>query len=502
MTESKKKSSWISWVVVAAIYVVLVIYLMMYMRNECRDNAREAVYDNLLTRVSVWGETIERDVKHSNECGGIVLNTIEEDGLDIFSPEVVKLIHRMKENTTYFRVCIVDTNDKMVDDNGEECDITPYKFYLNGKETKEQRVLLLNSDDAGNNKVVVTTYPLKTGFLMFFLEVDDVVNTFETVDFEKTSFGVLIRKDGTVLKTFKKFADSNSKFITGTNLLNAIQKGTSKDDYNEFRIKLFQAPVSGSVGCAVASVYEDDERTLVFAPLGTEDWYICVGFRQYEVNQMIYSRIDSIRSTAIKLMVSMLIFIFFSVGFLLFNLSKTKEKGKRLEDKADTDLLTELTNKAATERMISEYIENFPDGRGVLFILDIDNFKKVNDTMGHAFGDVLLKTLGKQIKTEFRVTDIVGRTGGDEFMVFLKDIKDDQIVEREANRVTQFFKDFKAGDGYVKYSASASIGVSIFPDDGKTFKELYVSADQALYRAKKRGKNQLVFFNEEKYGNK
>ena len=165
------------------------------------------------------------------------------------------------------------------------------------------------------------------------------------------------------------------------------------------------------------------------------------------------------------------------------------------------DLLTELTNKAATERMIADYIDSNPNGHGVLFILDIDNFKKVNDTMGHAFGDTLLKTLGKEIRTEFRVTDIVGRTGGDEFMIFLKDINDDLIVEREANRITRFFHDFKAGGDYVKYSATASIGCAIYPNDGATFKDLYVSADQALYRAKKRGKNQLVFYDEDKYGN-
>ena len=132
-----------------------------------------------------------------------------------------------------------------------------------------------------------------------------------------------------------------------------------------------------------------------------------------------------------------------------------------------------------------------------MFILDIDNFKKINDTMGHAFGDTLLKTLGKEIKTEFRMTDIIGRTGGDEFMVFLKDVTDDLIIEREANRITRFFHDFKAGGEYVKYSASASIGAAIFPDDAKNFKDLYMAADQALYKAKKRGKNQLAFYNEE-----
>ena len=90
-----------------------------------------------------------------------------------------------------------------------------------------------------------------------------------------------------------------------------------------------------------------------------------------------------------------------------------------LEDKADTDLLTDLNNKMATERKIREYMEKYPDKQGVLFVLDVDNFKKINDTMGHAFGDEVLRSLAVRLQSMFRATDIVGRTGGDEFMVFL-----------------------------------------------------------------------------------
>lgn len=502
MGETKKKNTWISWVIIALVYVGLLIYLMAYLQKESYANAETAVYDKLLSYIAVRSQAINSSITHAEECGGIVSDLIEEENLDLFDSQVIALINRMKENTTYFRICVVDKDENIMDDTGEQCDYSPYRFYFDGTEFASQRILFLNVDDKGNEKVIVSTYPLNDGFLMFFLDVNDVLATFDNMGYENTSFGAIIRKDGTVLKTFDRFVDSNSKFVTGTNLLTAVQMGSDKDEYNAFKSKLYGAAIYSKNGCAIASSYENDERTIVLMSLDIEDWYICAGFRQYEVDQLISFKIKNIQSTSIKLIVSIVVFVAFSIALLLMNFMKSREKGKQLEDRADTDLLTELTNKAATERMISEYLEENPDSRGLLFILDIDNFKKVNDTMGHAFGDVLLKTLGKQIRTEFRVTDIVGRTGGDEFMIFLKGIKDDLIVEREANRVTHFFHDFKAGDGYVKYSATASIGAAVFPDDGKNFKELYVSADQALYRAKKRGKNQLVFFNEEKYGNK
>ena len=167
-----------------------------------------------------------------------------------------------------------------------------------------------------------------------------------------------------------------------------------------------------------------------------------------------------------------------------------------LQNKAETDLLTELLNKISTENKIKEYLEG--EGRdktSMMCVLDIDNFKKINDTMGHAFGDEVLATLGKRIRTEFRVTDIIGRTGGDEFIIFLKDLKDDAVIEREAGRVGGFFKDFTVGT-YTKYSPTASIGAAIYPRDGSDYESMYKAADTALYKAKKRGKNQLAFFSE------
>ena len=172
---------------------------------------------------------------------------------------------------------------------------------------------------------------------------------------------------------------------------------------------------------------------------------------------------------------------------------KASEHSKVLEDKADTDLLTDLNNKMATERKIREYMEKYPDKQGVLFVLDVDNFKKINDTMGHAFGDEVLRNLAVRLQSMFRATDIVGRTGGDEFMVFLKDIREISMIEREGRKIEQFFHQFEVGE-YVKYSVTASVGAAVFPGDGKSFEELYKAADNALYVSKRHGKNQLSFY--------
>ena len=162
-----------------------------------------------------------------------------------------------------------------------------------------------------------------------------------------------------------------------------------------------------------------------------------------------------------------------------------------MEAASQHDFLTGLPNRSKFMKDLEQMIDaKVPC---TVMMLDIDNFKKINDTMGHAFGDEVLRNLAVRLQSMFRATDIVGRTGGDEFMVFLKDIRDITMIEREGKKIEQFFHQFEVGE-YVKYSVTASVGAAVFPGDGNTFENLYKSADNALYVSKRRGKNQLTFY--------
>ena len=109
-----------------------------------------------------------------------------------------------------------------------------------------------------------------------------------------------------------------------------------------------------------------------------------------------------------------------------------KRKREGLLHLAETDQLTGLYNKVTTERKIKEYFEENPNSQSLLFVLDIDNFKKINDTMGHAFGDEVLREIGQGLKQQFRASDIIGRAGGDEFIILLKHVTEDQIQLEKA----------------------------------------------------------------------
>ena len=120
-------------------------------------------------------------------------------------------------------------------------------------------------------------------------------------------------------------------------------------------------------------------------------------------------------------------------------------------------------------------------------ILDIDKFKKLNDNYGHDHVDKIIKALSQKLKNTFRKTDIVGRFGGDEFIVFIQNIEDDQWLRDKLHHLIRF----EAGT----FTCTSSMGVSVFPLDAANFEMLFKKADIALYHAKS-AKERAVFFSD------
>ncbi|MGX8833432.1 sensor domain-containing diguanylate cyclase [Amedibacillus sp. YH-ame6] len=169
-----------------------------------------------------------------------------------------------------------------------------------------------------------------------------------------------------------------------------------------------------------------------------------------------------------------------------------------LEERSKMDGLTKILNKITGEFEIQEAIERNPDHHHVLFVIDIDNFKNVNDTMGHAVGDHVLQELGNAIKQSFRNSDILSRIGGDEFVALVENTEmlyEDVIRIRTAQLHKSISSISLNGDEFS--NITCSIGIAIYPQHGTTYQELFVNADKALYIAKNSGKNQYHIYNNE-----
>lgn len=160
-----------------------------------------------------------------------------------------------------------------------------------------------------------------------------------------------------------------------------------------------------------------------------------------------------------------------------------------LEKRSKTDPLTGLLNKGAVEELIGMLIGNYHQEHDhcALMMIDVDLFKNINDTYGHAVGDDVLFRIGRIINGSFRGNDVAGRIGGDEFMIFLRNIESKEMVFSLAKRLTeQIRKEFDKED--YAGEVSLSIGIAMYPEHGKRFEQLYDAADQALYWVKKHGR--------------
>lgn len=164
---------------------------------------------------------------------------------------------------------------------------------------------------------------------------------------------------------------------------------------------------------------------------------------------------------------------------------------KELEQKARIDLLTQCYNKVSFEDEVRAALS--AETRGAFLIVDIDDFKSVNDTLGHHFGDLVLVEVAHCLRSCFAASDIVGRIGGDEFVVFARGAADHAAIEARARAAIEAVNGLYS-DGGGGRRVSVSVGVARFPRDGSSYDELYRASDEALYRSKSRGKNCCTFY--------
>ncbi len=168
----------------------------------------------------------------------------------------------------------------------------------------------------------------------------------------------------------------------------------------------------------------------------------------------------------------------------------------RLRALADYDALTGLPNRAFISDKLRDAIDAVQTRMGhiALLFLDLDRFKDANDTLGHARGDRLLQMVARRLVKELGPHATVGRMGGDEFVVLLGDCRDSDHAREVADRIIASISEPFSLDEYEQF-ISASIGISIYPEDGRDDQTLIKNADIAMFRAKERGRNGYYFYN-------
>jgi diguanylate cyclase (GGDEF)-like protein/PAS domain S-box-containing protein len=199
--------------------------------------------------------------------------------------------------------------------------------------------------------------------------------------------------------------------------------------------------------------------------------------------------ISSVRDTAGQ--------IIYFIG-VIEDITEQKISSERIYHLAHFDVLTNLPNRRLfNDRLVLaiQQAERYGNHFAVLF-LDLDNFKRINDTLGHHAGDLLLQAVAQRLTENLRKIDAVARFGGDEFAIMLEEVKDPADLKRIAQKIIDAVSTPVDLEG-VEVQVGVSIGVSVYPADGNSVEELFKNADTAMYRAKSLGKNRCQFFDAE-----
>ena len=491
----KKNITWIQWMVPTILFAVFMTASLVTFYNNSNTKANQEVIEDFSDQLVYYSGQYELAHFYCEAVAQSAADFCKEHPEDLFADQNIELLQNICANCSFNKGYIIKPDYAAIDTTRKTyADISLMGIFSKLSFVNAQ-ITDFCLDGSGRSPAYVSA-PIKTddkvlGLIVLEYMAQDVKMVVDTPDYISTNVYALVSHDGVIADRAGlegAFMEKNSNLYEKFDTYQFLYSSA-----DEMKSKL----AKGNSGYVIAKLNANNVRYFFYRPIGDQGTFFVMSVNSGMIERKIENNVKAAKGVMIRSLVCMALFILFLGVILIMNLTRNTRANKELINKAQTDLLTDLLNKKATEEKIKEYLmEDGKDKTSMMFILDIDNFKNINDTMGHAFGDEVIATLGKQLRSEFRVNDIVGRTGGDEFTILLKDLKDDNLLKSEANRVLGIFKNFKVGE-YTKYFATASIGVSIYPQDADSFEGLYKAADQALYKAKNRGKNRMAFYKED-----
>ena len=235
----------------------------------------------------------------------------------------------------------------------------------------------------------------------------------------------------------------------------------------------------------------------IFAPklsLANHSWQIAIFLteEEYKEQKLHFSSSYFILGCVVSFF--MLFILFFIDKFRDKNI-ELAEKTQRLRTLSNTDDLTECFNRSYLLNELPALLEQITDGYVSVLFIDLDNFKDVNDSLGHKCGDEVLKTTAKRLKRNLRGQDIIARIGGDEFIIVLNGVKDKDAISNILHRTLEVFKNPINTPNKIRVQQSISIGVAMADATTNISADSLINnADSAMYKAKEMGKNTYSFY--------
>ncbi len=475
--------------------VLLLLIAFLWFENALGENINQTNYK--IMQETSRQQSLSFETKINGQLNQLQLYARSFETVDMNDYNAVKNFLNVTEGAGSFQtISVANTTGKLVSNHNT----------MGGNIMKEQ---YFQDAIEGNAAIGIESYAIEDGGLMLILAVP--IYQGETVIGVLTGSEQLAQEDEFVLTD--SFGGKGATFIVNqegdillqsgngagiigdkTNYLDALSdvKVSDPKKMTGRKEKYLTNNSEGVYRCWVA----EDEYIMIRQPISFNDWSLIL-----LVNA---SFVNSQSTQILAYVLILLLVVLFSMLVIVAALFWMRNYSDRLKNKAERDLLTKLLNKKTFELTVANIISNHSaDETGALLLIDLDNFKGVNDTLGHIAGDRVLSGVADKMREAFRAQDYLGRIGGDEFAVYLTFQKKASIAERSAiiqTRVEHFFTEIGkiAEDMEWSTKISCSMGIAMDPEHGTNYEKLYQSADQALYQAKEAGKNQYKILRKER----
>lgn len=425
-------------------------------------------------------QTLTTNVKRQSEYLNTILNInysylheIAQDmskSDDLFSQDNLNRLQVLMHETDLNRTAVIDSNGDALYDNAAKKNVAHRRYFkeaISGKETLSDP---LESSVDNQTRVILGVPIYKDGKVIGVLggsyNVTKLSNMLFDDLFDGKGNNFIVDQDGNIITKDLKF--SKEYKIKQIDNLFDLQVCRQKKLSNDF--------INQKSGLVTLKTQNHGELYLAYSPLKINNWM--VGYVvPVKTAQSSYSFITKYEIVFITC------FCFIVLILILYLAYKNGKEKKALISIAQMDPLTNVYNKEATQELIDQKLKN--QNEYCFLILDVDFFKQVNDNFGHMVGDKVLKELASLFKSHFRQNDIIGRIGGDEFIVL---INDNNSGEKRVQELVKKVNNLQINE-LKGHKVSISVGIAYAPKQGQTFMELYRHADTALYKMKRNGKN-------------
>lgn len=461
-----------NYIYAITIFIITLVIGISIFFNVVQSSIEKNSRETLITNVTQQSEHLNTILNINYSYLNVLAQELSKSE-DLFSENNISLIKAFMENTDLNRTAIIDSDGNALYDNNVVKNVAHRRYFKESMQGKQSLSDPLESSVDQQTRVILSVPIYKNnqviGVVGGSYNVTKLGNMLFDDLFDEQGKSFIVDQDGNLITRDKKY-EKKHNIKTIDNLFDICDEKEVKTDFNQQESDLIQIQTKKN-----KSLY------LAYSPLKINDWMICyiVPVHVAQESYTFIKHYETLLATFLGLIV---------LSLMIYLAHSNSRENKYLIHLSEIDPLTSVFNKETTQKLIDQKLKNHE--HFCFLILDVDDFKSVNDNYGHAVGDKVLKNLSDLFKNHFRQTDIVGRIGGDEFIIL---IEDEHIAESRIQSLLKKVNTLKIEE-LQDFKLSISVGMAFAPSNGTTFMELYRHADHALYQTKRTGKNDYKIY--------